>query len=153
MDEKILTLPEKLNLLRKRLKLTQKDVEEKTGINQVTLSKYETGQDIPQNKNLILLARLYYVTSDYLLGIDKDPDAPEPQERPVNTIMKAVLDDEAGWRSRGYLPPSKTESEYILKNIHFRLPSFNPDKVTTFYWEALPFVLNNLRKQDFLKEK
>lgn len=38
-----------------------------TGINQSTISKYETGETIPTVENLILLADYYDTSLDYLM--------------------------------------------------------------------------------------
>lgn len=50
--------------------LTQVQVFTKTGINNKTLSGYENGVSHPDFETLKLLAELYGVTTDYLLGVD-----------------------------------------------------------------------------------
>ena len=58
----------KLRDLREDLDLRQIDVAKETGIDQKTLSNYETGKTNPDSYSLIKLADFYQVTIDYLLG-------------------------------------------------------------------------------------
>lgn len=61
------------NLLRAReLKgLTQKEVSKKTGITEVSISRYETGERIPSSVMLYRLAKCYGVSTDKLLEVDR----------------------------------------------------------------------------------
>ena len=54
--------------LREDRDLRQIDVAEKTGIDQRTLSNYETGKTNPDSLSIIALAEFFNVTTDYLLG-------------------------------------------------------------------------------------
>ena len=54
--------------LREDLDLRQIDVANATGIDQKTLSNYETGKTNPDSYALIRLADFFDVTIDYLLG-------------------------------------------------------------------------------------
>ena len=58
----------KLRDLREDLDLRQIDVAKATGIDQKTLSNYETGKTNPDSYSLIKLADFYQVSIDYLLG-------------------------------------------------------------------------------------
>ncbi len=49
--------------------LRQIDVSERTGIDQRTLSNYETGKTNPDSFAIIALANLFGVSTDYLLGV------------------------------------------------------------------------------------
>lgn len=49
--------------------MRQIDVSEKTGIDQRTLSNYETGKTNPDSFAIIALANLFKVSTDYLLGV------------------------------------------------------------------------------------
>ena len=55
--------------LREDRGLRQIDVAQKTGIDQRTLSNYETGKTNPDSYAIIKLAAFYGVTCDYLLGV------------------------------------------------------------------------------------
>lgn len=54
--------------LREDLDLRQIDVAQVTGIDQKTLSNYETGKTNPDSYAIIKLAEFFNVTTDYLLG-------------------------------------------------------------------------------------
>lgn len=60
----------KLREERDRKHLTQVQVFTKTGINNKTLSGYENEVSHPDFETLKLLAELYEVTTDYLLGME-----------------------------------------------------------------------------------
>ena len=55
--------------LREDLDLRQIDVAAATGIDQKTLSNYETGKTNPDSDAIIRLAEFFQVTTDYLLGV------------------------------------------------------------------------------------
>ncbi len=59
----------RIKALREDKNLRQIDVAEKTGIDQRTLSNYETGKTNPDSYAIIKLADFYGVTCDYLLGV------------------------------------------------------------------------------------
>lgn len=54
--------------LREDRDLRQIDVANATGIDQKTLSNYETGKTNPDSYSIIRLAEFFGVTTDYLLG-------------------------------------------------------------------------------------
>lgn len=54
--------------LREDLDLRQIDVARATGIDQKTLSNYETGKTLPDAGALIRLADFFHVSIDYLVG-------------------------------------------------------------------------------------
>ena len=55
--------------LREDRDLRQSDVSKATGIDQRTLSNYETGKTNPDSEAIIKLAAFFGVTCDYLLGV------------------------------------------------------------------------------------
>lgn len=57
--------------LREDMDLRQIDVAMATGIDQKTLSNYETGKTNPDSHSIIKLAEFFCVTTDYLLGYSK----------------------------------------------------------------------------------
>lgn len=58
----------RLKKIRKDRGYTQTIVEKITGIDRSTISAYERGERKPSYDNLIILARLYKVSIDYLCG-------------------------------------------------------------------------------------
>jgi len=61
------TIGERLKTLRKLNNLSQDDVAKYLEIQRTTISQYESGDLIPPTLNVIKLARLYNVTTDYIL--------------------------------------------------------------------------------------
>jgi transcriptional regulator with XRE-family HTH domain len=59
---------ENIKLERKKLKLTQKQLAEKLGVSDSTLSYWERGDFEPDSVSLLKLANYFGVTVDYLLG-------------------------------------------------------------------------------------
>jgi transcriptional regulator with XRE-family HTH domain len=65
-----LEIANKLLALRKKNNLSQEELAEKLGVSRQAISKWERGETSPDTDNLILLANLYRVSLDELLGID-----------------------------------------------------------------------------------
>ena len=61
-------LPQKLKALRVQYGFSQKQVAEKINVSPSIVSGYETGERTPSTENLLSLAYLYNVSTDYLLG-------------------------------------------------------------------------------------
>lgn len=59
----------RIRALREDKDLRQTDVAKATGIDQQTLSNYETGKTNPDSFAIIKLAEFFGVTCDYLLGV------------------------------------------------------------------------------------
>lgn len=63
-----MTLGASLKYCRTKADLTQREVNQLTGINYKTLSNWENDVSKPSPDDLIELANIYHVTVDYLLG-------------------------------------------------------------------------------------
>lgn len=64
----LIDLHTRLRELREEHHLSQKVVSMRIGCSKSIISSYETGDRQPSLGNLIALARLYHVSTDYLLG-------------------------------------------------------------------------------------
>ncbi|HIT66654.1 MAG TPA: helix-turn-helix transcriptional regulator [Candidatus Merdisoma merdipullorum] len=64
-------LPERLKVLRIQSGYSQKKAAEIAGISASILSGYESGEKTPSLQKILILANLYHVSVDYLLGVDK----------------------------------------------------------------------------------
>ena len=60
-----------LKTLRLREKMTQAQLANKLGLTKSVISAYETGLRLPSYDILIHIARIYNVSTDYLLGIEQ----------------------------------------------------------------------------------
>ena len=72
--------------LREDRDLRQIDVANATGIDQKTLSNYETGKTNPDSFAIIRLAEFFDVSADYLLGRESE------DSKKINNIKKRLLD-------------------------------------------------------------
>jgi transcriptional regulator with XRE-family HTH domain len=68
-----------LKLIRVIKDYTQLKVQMETGISQSVLSKYECGELMPTSENLIILAKFYGTSVDFLLDLT-DNQMPYPQK-------------------------------------------------------------------------
>ena len=68
-----------LRAIRKQRKLTQVQLQMETGIEQASISKYETGERIIPTDTLMILAAYFHTSTDYLLDLTDDPTPPEPK--------------------------------------------------------------------------
>ncbi len=69
--------------------LKQCDVAKAVGIDQRTLSNYETGKTNPDSFAIIKLAEYFNVSTDYLLGYKSDFDKKQIQKQ-IENIMKEL---------------------------------------------------------------
>lgn len=65
----MVNMGEKLRSLRIERNLTQKQVADRIGLAISAVSSYESGSRYPTYDTLIKLARMFHVSTDYLLGI------------------------------------------------------------------------------------
>ena len=65
-------LGQRIKSLREDLGLNQKELSEKIGIGNVTISQYENGKRSPDPEVLRTIADFFDTTTDYLLGLSDD---------------------------------------------------------------------------------
>lgn len=80
-------LSEELRRLRKQNRYSQKYVSERIKCSESIISSYETGERVPSLQNLVMLADLYHVSIDYLLGRERPQN-----ELDVQGLSKAEID-------------------------------------------------------------
>ena len=77
--------------LREDRDLRQSDLAEKTGIDQRTISNYETGKTAPDAYALIKLADFFDVSIDYLIGrVKHDYSTNDKKNRIIDSIQKQL---------------------------------------------------------------
>lgn len=81
----------RIKALREDRELRQADVARETGIDQRTLSNYETGKTNPDSFAIIKLSQFFGVTCDYLLGVN-DINIPDKAsiKKEINEIKKRL---------------------------------------------------------------
>ena len=67
---------ERLRTLRRQAGLTQLEVAEKLSIHRTAYTKYETSGVMPDPMGLVVLAELFGVSVDFLVGRDNSEDVP-----------------------------------------------------------------------------
>lgn len=60
---------------------TQLKVQMETGISQSALSKYETGELLPTTENLLVLAKFYGTSVDFLLDLTDEKQKYPPKNK------------------------------------------------------------------------
>ena len=80
-----------LSTIRKSKRLTQAELAAASGINRVTIAKYETGRQEPTVENAYRLATALGVTVDALIGnlpiLPKSANHPPAQDGPQDATM------------------------------------------------------------------
>ena len=74
---------ERLKELREKNELTQEEVAVKINMKREQYRRYESGINEIKASHVILFAKLYNVTSDYILGLSDDP---KPNYRIKNNV-------------------------------------------------------------------
>lgn len=84
-----MTLAEKLLALRTEKELSQEDLAEQMEVSRQSVSKWETGQSVPDLDKIIKLADLFGVSVDELVREGERPQPPEPKVIYVERERKA----------------------------------------------------------------
>lgn len=90
-------LAEKVAALRKKKGWSQEELAEKLGISRQSVSKWESGASIPDIDKIILLSRLFLVSTDYLLKdeIEENESVAQAAETSDEPAKRSVSVEEA----------------------------------------------------------
>lgn len=130
-----MNLQEKITYCRKKAGLSQEALAEKMDVSRQAVSKWETGDAVPEVGKLKLLASVFGVTADWLLSDDDPPNlntSPEQkdaQSRPVRQNNFSYYFNRYGWVI-GILPIVigtilSVQGAIFLTASNFMLNSFN----------------------------
>ena len=90
-------IAERLTALRIARHLTQQDAARDLNLTRSAVSAYENGRRTPSLDILLLLAKYYRTTTDYILGITDDPEQPPALDDRSREILSCYLaNDEKG---------------------------------------------------------
>lgn len=87
-----MTLAEKISLLRRQKGWSQEELAEKMDISRQSVSKWESGQSVPDLDKIIKISDIFAVSTDYLLKEDKEESyedieiKPYDKEEPLRSI-------------------------------------------------------------------
>lgn len=84
---------DKLVGLRKSNGMSQEDLAEQLGVSRQAISRWEQGTAMPDAGNILLLSRLFHVTTDYLLNDEyhSDNDLPKVKEVKTDGIHQVMI--------------------------------------------------------------
>ena len=84
-----MTLNEKIYNLRKNAGYSQETLAEKTGVSRQSVSKWETGESVPEIDKIVALSKIFSVTTDYLLNDDYEEEI-KTEENTVSVEIKEI---------------------------------------------------------------
>ena len=73
-------LNDKILLLRKKKGWSQEQLADQVGVSRQSVSKWESGNAMPDLDKIVVLSRIFNVTTDYLLKDDAPPQSGNPGE-------------------------------------------------------------------------
>lgn len=76
----------RLRILRQQYGLTQSELAKQLGVSTSTIGMYEQGRREPDHKTLLIICKLFGISTDYLLGSEKTIVSPE------NNDFNAIID-------------------------------------------------------------
>lgn len=110
-------IPERLVEVREKHGYTRKRLAEELGKPYATITKYENGEREAGSEYLKLIAGKFHVTTDYLLGIEKET-SPDPAKAEAEEVEKWLTDLLV---ERGYIRPgediSDRDAEFLIRWI------------------------------------
>ena len=83
---------EKLKALRIGKKMSQKALADKLGVSKSVVSFYESGERLPSYDVLIKISRIFNVTTDYLLDVERERmvDVSELSENDISVVNSVI---------------------------------------------------------------
>ncbi len=82
------TFAERLAKLLNKQGMTQKELAERVGVTEATMSRYMHSERIPKSEIIANIATALHTTSDYLLGTEKEGDFENDYPRIVRLIAR-----------------------------------------------------------------
>ena len=126
------TIGERITKARLRLNMNQKELSQKSGINESSLSRFERGIREPRASALTELSKALDVSFDYLLGVTEDMGSCEiekPKEIEISKILgvteKALKNQEVRHCGK---PVAKEDINRLLDAIEFSLYKIEKNK-------------------------
>lgn len=94
-----MTLGEKIQALRKRAGMSQEELAGALGVSRQAVSRWETGETMPELPKLLALSRALGVTADWLIsdGAPRDPESPREPEGQSASAPPPEGDRRPGW--------------------------------------------------------
>lgn len=106
---------------RQMKKLTAVEAAERLGVTKAALSSWESGKKSPTVENLIGMAELYSVTTDYLLGRASEPQS-NPGSRALTAEELRVRNGQPVWSERHGWLLVDAGAGFLLRSDGAKLP-------------------------------
>lgn len=114
------TIGNRITNARLRLGINQKELCQRTGIKESTLSRYENGEREPKASTIMTLAEVLDVSFDYLLGTNDDMESfiKRPSHLQEKEVTKIIQNTEECLSQKGLMhygkPISKDDIDRLL---------------------------------------
>ena len=82
-----------MKALRLEAKLTQQDMSEKLGVSRPTYTYWEKGERTPPLETLLILANIFSVSLDYLLGNSNCRMKPNEEDCELGTLFESLVEN------------------------------------------------------------
>lgn len=79
-------LADKISYLRKQQGWSQEELADRIGVSRQAISKWESGQSVPDMKKIIKLSEEFQVSTDYLLKDEMETPTPPPEGYPDDAV-------------------------------------------------------------------
>lgn len=99
-------IAEKIFNERKRLGLSQEQLAEQMEVSRQAVSKWESGQSMPDLDKLVLMSQIFGVTTDYLLKEEENPFIQSP-----NSLTQSVSQNEESFSTNSDIPANNTSEQ------------------------------------------
>lgn len=128
-------LSEKIWELRKAAGLSQEQLAEKLDITRQSISKWESGESLPEIERLVELSKVFHVTVDYLVndGIAGPEQIPKNSSKIEDTENESLSDVRPIKRNKAI-----TFFKYVLIVLAIYMVVFALAMLTRSFW-AIPF--------------
>ena len=103
-------LSDKIIKLRKAHVLSQEDFAEKLNVSRQAISRWENGTALPDVQNILMISKLFGVTTDYLLNDDYESDSDIPAVQFATKKAEAIF--------------SKKKQQHLIAAICFTVAWF-----------------------------
>lgn len=133
-------LVKRLRQLRKEYCMTQEKLGQKLNLKASTISDYENDISFPDNENLIKLAQIFKVTTDYLLGASNIRDrsilTPKDEKdisKDLDKIKEQIKNQENVIANCDGIEITEEDADYLMKAIDLalhRIKQKNKEKYT-----------------------
>lgn len=111
---------EKIKLLRQQHKMTQEQLADRLGVSYQSVSRWENGITYPDIEYLPAVAKLFSVSSDYLLGQDDEEKQRQIKKR-IREIPRMTESDESSLIDLIRLCRREQDDGYYFKSICYAL--------------------------------